>query len=111
MNNIINPKWTTLYKKIQIFSEEYTIIVPNISQLLIQDIRMIHSLLIDLHKVLSIVAKLNEKAIFDSLLEHPCNTIILDRYINNNSFDKELLTDPKNIQNETARHFQRVVES
>ncbi|CAG8777606.1 5000_t:CDS:1, partial [Funneliformis caledonium] len=33
------------------------------------------------------------------------------RCVNNNSPDKELLTDPEDVQNETARHFQRVVGS
>ena len=48
---------------------------------------------------------------FDSLLDRSRITITLDRCINNNSPDKELLTDLKDVQNETARHFQRVVGS
>ncbi len=48
---------------------------------------------------------------FDSLLERSRCTIMLDRCINNDSPDKELLTDPQDVQKETARHFQQVVGS
>src|SRR5215208_82337 len=53
----------------------------------------------------------NQSAMFDSLLDRPRTTILLDRCINNNSPDKKLLTDPLDVKNETARHFQQVVGS
>src|SRR5829696_1391767 len=131
---IYDTQWGRLFDKVIQFSKEYDITLPTSTVYSLNFLSLTVSALKDLKHILIAAAKIqeteykakaikeaierrcenfttNQSTMFDSLLDRPCTTILLDRYINNNSLEKELLTDPSEVKKETARHFQQVVGS
>ena len=133
-NGLYDSKWSTLFDKISLFSNDYDIPLPTFTSPTLSSISTTLSCLKDLKKILIATAKIqeldyksksiqeaidrrcdnftsNQSAMFDSLLDRSRTVIQLDRCINNHSPSKELLTDPIDVKRETARHFQQVVGS
>src|SRR6266487_4855115 len=49
----------------------------------------------------------NQRRMINSLLERPYKKVVIDRLVVNKNRDKELISDPKEVLENTAEHFRK----